>query len=261
MDDDRPPCTPASSPVDQTSAPSTSPMTETVDNKQYYLVRSCRNIPPENGVIGIGWDNFRFCEIGDAEQIIRTIKNATHIGRWSNQIRRFKAIRKGDLIVVPYSGGTVLIGEALGRECYDENYSGKDGCNQHEVHFPLNSSDKVNLLPRRELSGGLQSRLKVRITVADLAEFQDELDRVFNTLKAGGTYSPIDRTQSPRIQFGKTVERPAPKQYSKRQDWSSSRRKRAGASYRGTVRNRWLQSTNYWKKNDQGAWRCRYKGD
>ena len=165
-------------------------MQQSAVERNYYLVRSCRNIPLENGVIGIGWDDVKFCDFPNAEEIIKNITQVLkwNIGRHSNQIRRFKAIKEGDVVVVPY-WGTAVIGVALGKELHDPKYYGQMGSNQQQVRFPRDASGKVKLIPRGSLREGLQKRLKIRITVADLREFKDDLDAALSKLEAGDAYS------------------------------------------------------------------------
>lgn len=110
------------------------------------------------------------------------------LGRNSNQIRRFKSIRAGDVVVVPY-WGTLAVGIATGEALYDGNYYGKDGCNQLRVVFPKDAHGKVRLISRSDVSEGLQSRLKIRMTIVSLAEFQPELDSLLAKTQAGESYS------------------------------------------------------------------------
>ena|ERR1700736_1090592 len=163
---------------------------ETREGKNYYLFRSCRGVPLEDGVVGMGWDNVKFCEFDNAEEIIKDI--GLDVGRRANQIRRFKAIRRDDVLVVPYLGGTVALGEAVGEELNNPTYRGQDGCNQQRIHFPRDASGKVRLLPRQNFSEGFQKRLKIRITIADLAEFKDQIETALEKLKAGKIYSWTD---------------------------------------------------------------------
>lgn len=156
--------------------------------RKYYLVRSCREIPFADGVVGVGWDWKIFKDFPDAEALLRQMK-PEDLGRRANQIRRFKAIRKGDVIVVPYSWGAAAICEALGEENYDLRYYDKWGCNQQRVRFPLGPDGQAKLQPRRELSEALQRRLKIQMTVVDLGEFKEELDRTLANLDAGRTHS------------------------------------------------------------------------
>jgi restriction system protein len=160
-----------------------------MEERNYYLVRSCRNIPFEDGVVGVGWDDMAFHEFSDAEALIEhMVATGWNLGRNSNQIRRFKSIRQGDVVVVPY-WGTVAIGIAKGEEHYDEKYYDQNGCNQHRVEFQRDSEGTVRLVPRENLSEALQKRLKIRITIADLAEFHTELDVLVANHEAGKTYS------------------------------------------------------------------------
>src|ERR1700730_18607631 len=118
------------------------PAEQLSEGKKYYLFRSCRGIPLENDVVGMGWDEVKFCEFDDAEQIIQNISQVKegNVGRRANQIRRFKSIRKDDVVVVPYIGGTVAIGFPVGNELHDPKYRGQDGCNQHRVRFLRDAS-------------------------------------------------------------------------------------------------------------------------
>ena len=75
VNDIPPPSPRPSTPVDRTGtqessdsvnvvSPSTSAITAgTTETRKYYLVRSCRNIPLEDGVIGIGWDKINFSKL------------------------------------------------------------------------------------------------------------------------------------------------------------------------------------------------------
>jgi restriction system protein len=163
-------------------------------DRNYYLFRSCPNIPLKDDVVGMGWDDLNFCEFDNADEIIRDIVQVRkwNIGRKANQIRRFKAIRKGDVLVVPYRGSTVAIGEAMGEELKNPVYCGQDGSNQQRVRFLRNAAGEIMLLARSNLSEALQKRLKIRIVIADLAEFKDEIDTAFAKLKAGEIYSWTD---------------------------------------------------------------------
>jgi restriction system protein len=161
------------------------------EGKNYYLIRSCRNIPFEDGVVGVGWGDTEFCQHADAEAIIRHLIDDEGYdldGRGANQIRRFKAIRKGDIIVVPF-WGSVAIGAATGQELYDSKYYNEYGCNQHRVEYYRDSEGKACLIPRGNLSEALQKRLKIRITIANLNEFHSELDVLVANHQEGKTYS------------------------------------------------------------------------
>ncbi|HEV2328388.1 MAG TPA: hypothetical protein VGY56_06325 [Verrucomicrobiae bacterium] len=86
----------------------------------YYLVRTLTDLV-EKGVVGVGWVDFHFNDIPDAEKAIEAIVEDwgwESLGRRANQIRRFYAISEGDVVVapVPYA---VAIGKAAGGLFYD----------------------------------------------------------------------------------------------------------------------------------------------
>ncbi len=160
-------------------------------NRSYYLVRSSRSIPLESGLVGVGWDDLPFKNHPSADALInQMLSSGWDLGRSANQIRRFKSIKKGDLIVVPI-WGAVAIGEALGEEVHndDEPYYSNEGSNQQRVSFPVDSTGKVRLIARSDLREDLQRRLKIRITIADLWEFGDVLEQAHASLLAGNAYS------------------------------------------------------------------------
>ncbi len=156
----------------------------------YYLVRSCRDIPFEAGAVGVGWCDMEFYRYPDVEELIKAFPTEAgyDLGRNANQIRRFKAIRKGDMIIVPF-WGNVAVATAMGEERYDSAYCHNHGCNQQRVEFHRDSEGKVRLIPRANLSEALQKRLKIRITIANLDEFHSELDALAANHTAGMSYS------------------------------------------------------------------------
>src|SRR5690242_6749825 len=91
----------------------------------FYLVRTIPELV-EKGIVGIGWVDFHFNEISNAEEVLQMmIKAWGGIQKWGNQIRRFYAIAEGDIIVapVPYA---VAIGQATGGMFYDQAYYAAD---------------------------------------------------------------------------------------------------------------------------------------
>lgn len=110
-------------------------LSRVLKERGYYLVRSCRSIPLQDGLVGYGWDDIVFCEKTANDIIGEIARKGWSVGRQANQIRRFKGIQTEDLIVVPWWGGSVAIGTAAEGEQYDRRYHGKDGCNQRRVRF------------------------------------------------------------------------------------------------------------------------------
>ena len=158
------------------------------NEKSYYLVRSSRDIPWDKSVIGVGWDDIPFCEHDDCKTLIEAIDGNYGIGRSANQVRRFKSIKPGDVIVVP-TWGAVVIGIAEEEELHDPTFQYKWGSNQHRVKFFTDANGQVLFVPRDELSNRLQTRCRIRLTIADVGEFAGELDQITNRLSEGKKYS------------------------------------------------------------------------
>ena len=159
----------------------------------YYLVRTIPELV-ERGIVGVGWVDFRFNEIPDAETAIQTI--TTEWGsarRWGNQIRRFYAIAEGDIVVapIPYA---VAIGKATGGLFFDPAYNDADRANQRRVDFPRNQEGRVIAIPRTSFSEAFQRRLRVQgMTVNDLGEFADEIKSAMASLEHGSNYSWVNQ--------------------------------------------------------------------
>ena len=103
--------------------PSTAIANKSGVEKNYYLIRTRPNIPLKDGVVGVGWVDADFSKHADAEAIFDCLFKVWghRPGRNASQIRRFKGVRKGDLVVVPH-GRSVAIGTARGVELYDDRY-------------------------------------------------------------------------------------------------------------------------------------------
>jgi predicted Mrr-cat superfamily restriction endonuclease len=135
----------------------------------------------EKGVVGHGWDQFNFQAHENAEQIIQKI--GSFIGRRANQIRMFKGIKAGDLILVPLPSA-IVVGMAKGKEVRDEN-APLDTKNQQQVEFPKDAKGCLVTIPRAGLLEALERRLRIRASIADLAAFKDELEKLYTTACRG----------------------------------------------------------------------------
>lgn len=154
----------------------------------YYLVRTIPKLI-EKGIVGLGWSDFHFDDIGDAEEAIQKINADYGVGRWGNQIRRFYNIADGDLVVapIPYC---VAIGRSTGGLFFDQAYYGDDQANQRRVAFPRDQAGRVVSIPRSSFSEAFQRRLRVAgMAVNDLGEFADEIQKAFSSLERGEDYS------------------------------------------------------------------------
>lgn len=158
----------------------------------YYLVRTLHELI-ERDTVGIGWSDYNFEAIGNAEETIRMIDEDYGIGRYGNQIRRFFSIRDNDLIVatVPYA---VAIGRASGGLIYNSNDHGKDWPNQRRVVFPRDSDGRVITVPRSSFSEAFQRRLRVQgMVVNDLAEFANEIEDAYASIAKGTNHSWLNQ--------------------------------------------------------------------
>lgn len=166
---------------------------DTKKETDYYMVRTAPELV-ERGIVGVGWVDFHFDEIPDAEAAIQKI--TTEWGsarRWGNQIRRFYSIGDGDIVVapVPYA---VAIGKATGGLFYDPVYYDADRANQRRVIFPRDQEGRVSTIPRTSFSEAFQRRLRVQgMTVNSLGEFGDEIRSALGSLENGANHSWVNQ--------------------------------------------------------------------
>ena len=142
-----------------------------------------------NDVVAVGWSQLDFSAYGSPDDLVRAVESEYYssgdtapqvIGKKKNEVRRFKEIKGGDRIVVPY-WSSVVLAIAEGEERFsDQDGESRDLANQHVVSFMRDASGGRVAIPREQLSEGLQRRLRVRgSTVADLREFESEIERLF----------------------------------------------------------------------------------
>lgn len=164
-------------------------MTKQLSEPNYYLVRTSPELV-ERGIVGVGWSEFRFDQIDDADAAIQEIIDRWgSVRRWANQIRRFYVIREKDIVVapVPYA---VAIGMATGGILFDEASVVADRANQRHVNFPRDAEGRVITVPRTSFSEAFQRRLRVQgMTVNDLEEFADEIEAARASLSSGADYT------------------------------------------------------------------------
>ena len=85
-----------------------------------------------------------------------------------NEVKRFKLIKDGDYILVPYYN-YVVIAEATSEEKYSDEDKSQDLSNQKIVRYRLVDDNERLMIPRNELSEGLKRRIRVRgSTVSNL---------------------------------------------------------------------------------------------
>lgn len=155
-------------------------MSENFENSKVLLMRGPLELINQ-GYAGIGWGQFVLCEFKNAEALFQHIQATNQsVGRSGNQLRRFVEVKQGDIIVVP-APARIYIGIATGEKqfCPDKPW----GENQIEVEFPADSDGEPISIARKDLKNGLQSRLRIRMTVADLDYFKDEIVELYNNIK------------------------------------------------------------------------------
>ena len=164
-------------------------MTEVTRN--YYMVRAMWSeekdfkIFLENNVVAVGWSKLDFSKETVKELRSKLFelyyKEATWkptVSKGLNEAERFKRINKGDYIIVPYNS-SVLLAVADEKEIYSETAKDRDLANQRAVAYKYHKGELL-VIPRNDLSEGLQRRLRVRgNSVSNLFEFKDEIERLF----------------------------------------------------------------------------------
>lgn len=148
-----------------------------------YLVRSPRVLIKEN-LAGYGWSKVDFSEATTTTELLGFFKDKDiKIGRQGNQIKRFFAISKGDIIVVPLYRA-IAIGYATGIKSYAKGVS--YGENRVGVNYLKNPDGSLALIPRSELPEALSTRLRIRMSVVSLNEFEEDVLRILEQVKTDG---------------------------------------------------------------------------
>ncbi|MEF1163708.1 hypothetical protein QTO13_20900 [Vibrio parahaemolyticus] len=137
------------------------------------LVRSPSELISKN-LAGYGWDCIEMSSFSNFEDLMKYVEGEQiNIGRQRNQISRFFHAKPGDIVVVPVHRA-IVIGIVRGGKSYDEN--GGYGANRINVDYFKNEHGEPIKIPRAKLSQRLESRLKIRMTIASLNEFADEIE-------------------------------------------------------------------------------------
>ena len=165
----------------------------------YYMVRAMLSRKEDldvffnQSVVAIGWSKVDLTQSSDTEILRKIIHKAYYdnnsiapqtAGRNLNEVTRFKNIKQGDYIVVPY-WNTITLARAEKEEIYSPEDGRNDLANQRKVKYEY-ENDSIKRIPRDSLSEGLQRRLRVRgMTVSDLSEFAGEIEELYQ----GHTYN------------------------------------------------------------------------
>lgn len=151
---------------------------------QIILVRSPRELINKNQ-IGYGWENIDFSSYETDKELIEKgfKKQGYNLGRKTKQIKRYFNLKENDIVIVPVSGA-IAIAIVEGTKSYLKNPLEKYSNNRIKVKY-LSSSDKNIFIPRKSLTTALQSRLKIRMSIANLNEFRDEINQHIASLDKG----------------------------------------------------------------------------
>ena len=141
------------------------------------LVRSAQELI-EKDLVGYGWKNVRFKDYGDGKDLIkRGFKaNGIDLGRKRKQIERYQNIKEGDIVVVPVNRA-IAIGIATNNKDHEENSKIPYSANRIVVNF-FTKESKVIYVLRSALDMDFEQRLKIRTSIANLNDFDEELKRV-----------------------------------------------------------------------------------
>lgn len=143
----------------------------------------------ENDHIGYGWAKVNFSEHKNATDVISKINEeyTNGIGRHSNSIKRFFNLENGDIVVVPLSKA-VVIGIVNGKKSFDQNLAKTKACNLVSVNFFRTNNGHILRIPRKSLTQGFESRLKVRKSNTNLNDFKEEIARIIDSIESNGAY-------------------------------------------------------------------------
>lgn len=148
-----------------------------------YLMRSPYELVDAD-LAGYGWPQVNFSEASTLDELVSTFRNRNiDVGRQMNQIKRFYSIKAGDIVVVPLPRA-IAIGFATGSKSYEKGID--YGENRIGVNFLRHEDNSIMRIARSDLTGAFSSRLKIRMTVVSLSEFQDEVLAIIERIKSKG---------------------------------------------------------------------------
>ena len=176
--------------------------TESDRPHSYYLVRAMDQSPDQYALffdrerVAVGWSAVDFSD-GESEDVVtrvvdhyyaHTDADPRYVGIKKNEVRRFIHMGPGDRVIVPVFRG-IRLAEVTGELTYYAPAAEPhlDLANQRPVRYLRDSAGELFTVPRSDLSEGLRRRLRVRgAGVRDLAEFADELERLFRGQRPAG---------------------------------------------------------------------------
>lgn len=153
------------------------------------LVRSSRELV-EKGYVGYGWENVEFRKYSSSKDLLEQgFKNrGIKYGRKKKQIKRFFDLEQGDIVAIPVSGA-VAIGVVSGEKDYQVGSKIPLSANRVKVDFFKDGNNKIMYIPRVELVTNLERRLKIRMSVANLESFREEIEKMVSLLSNQEIYT------------------------------------------------------------------------
>jgi len=150
----------------------------------YILVRSPKELI-KNHRVGYGWASVNFSNYRTFDELIESGFEGKDLGRKRNQIQRYFHLKAGDIVVVPLSR-FVVFAEVVGTKSFVQGV--RYGENQIQVNYLRNDNGEVYYYPRSELEHPLQKRLRIRMSIANLKDFEDSLSKIVADLKQNKIY-------------------------------------------------------------------------
>lgn len=162
--------------------------------RNYYMVRAMASededfkVFLDNSVVAVGWSEVDFTKYSNSDRLREKVNEVYYLGKDKspikvsqnlNEVARFKDMKKGDYIIIPYNSD-ILIAVVEDGEIYSKKDEVRDLANQRKVSYRYYNNELLKI-SRNELSEGLQRRLRVRgMTVNTLFEFKDEIETIFS---------------------------------------------------------------------------------
>ncbi len=144
---------------------------------KYILVRTPKALIEENKT-GIGWSKIDFSQFTTAKDLIKELKSVyPKFSRARKQVERFFSLKQGDVIIVP-GYKSILLAIVSGEKTFNPDFDEGHGANQISVNYLKQADGKLLRIARSDLTEGLERRLRIRQTVADLNSFIKELDKL-----------------------------------------------------------------------------------
>lgn len=143
--------------------------------KQYMLVRTPKALIKQNK-IGIGWSKVDFSQFNSSKDLIKALKKEhPKFSRARRQVERFFNLKQGDVIIVP-GYKSIHIAIVSGEKTFNPDFDKGHGANQITVDYLQQKDGKLLRIARSDLTEGLERRLRIRQTVANLNAFAIELE-------------------------------------------------------------------------------------